>query len=407
MWDDIIAGTIKLIKNYGGPYAAMFIIAAILFPVVTIVAGTGYAWGWGIIHVILFILATTGTCFLFLKIGRRGIPLPSVHASVKKVLLPIMCAIILVLMLGIFNMTKPIAVIIGLLLSQIGLFYLIMVGSGLALTYGLAVAAATQEEVKDAEKREGRVWRHLIAIAAWECFAAWYIISLGQYLSIYTTAFLICAAGVIFYGGIAWGLGGKFGEKTIYYTAITGCLGTTIHAIYRLLLEEKLIDAKWSGQDFLKKAVDISGHTMEWFIAITVVLAIGFVVSKISKKKAIQENVRLVTFLTAGIFSLVWLIWFNGYNNISIWFTKLGQGALPTPEVWHGVIRLLVIILIIPALAIRFQRGGFRGFTIRLLWIAPCVLVPWFLFETFLWEWYPNLVGRLGIVIYGWLSATP
>ena len=421
--DDIIAVIMKLVENYGGPYSALCILGAIIFPIATIVAGTGYSILWGITHFLIFaIMACAMVILLFYKTMIPPSVLNMMTPRVLKVIVPLGILVTIILSLGILNVTKPIAVVIGLLLSQIGLAYLMLVGSGVVLIYGIAVAITPAETVGDAQKRISDTWKHFIGVAAWECFVAWYIVSFGQYMSIYTGAFLICAAGVVLYGGIAWGIGGDFGRKAVYYIAVAGVIAVTTHTILMAVgylnptdcintaitittdttttTTKECTPYQWIyWQGFLSNAVNIHDHTLEWFVAITVLLAIGFMVSKISGKKTIQENVRLATFLTVGIFSAVWLIWFNGYANLFTWFIKLGQGALPAAEVWHGVIRLLVIILIIPALAIRFQRGGFRGFTMRLLWIIPCVLLPWFLFEKFLWEWYPAVVYRLQVII--------
>lgn len=414
--DDITAVIMKLIENYGGPYSALCILGAIIFPIATIVAGTGYSDGWniawGIIHFLLFAIVAYSLVMLF----RYQIMMTP---SVRKILTPLGILTSLILFLGILNTTKPIAIIVGLILSQIGLAYIVLVGLGIVQAYGLALALTPTEDIDDAQKRSSDTWNQCIGIAAWECFAAWYIISLGQYMSIYTGTFVICASGVILYGGIAWGIAGDFGRKAVYYIAIAGVLAATLHTIlvavgyfnpatctqatgaivectpYQLIYWE----------EFLSNVAVIHDHTLGWFIAITVVLTIGFMASRISGKEAIKDNVRLVTFVTTGIFFLVWFIWLGGYSHTLDWFIKLGQRTLPTAEVWHGVIRLFVAILIIPALAIRFQRGGFRGFTIRLLWIVPCVLLPWFLFENFLWTRYPQLYEKLGEVIDGFFSA--
>jgi len=399
--DNLIAGAGRFIKD-NGIYAAIFIIMALIFPVITIAAGMGYGIWWGIFHTIIFILFLTAVILGPMWTTRRV-------ALVLWITGGLAC---LVFAIAIIDAWKPIAVLTGLVLSEMGLGVLTLLGSGTTLGYGIVLALSPIEDVKDAQRRGARVLNHFIGIAAWECFAAWYIISLGQYMSLYTTVFVICTAGVILYGGIAWEIGGAFGKKTIYYTAIIGFLSATTIAINRLLVEEEFINQHFDKQTwmkdigkFLSEAITIQNHTLAWFLAIVIFLSLGFILAGISGKKEIQNIVQRVVFVIVGVSLLVWLVWFDGYSVAISGLTGLAKADLPKPEVWHGILRMLIIILIIPALAIRFQQGGFRGFTMRILWITPCVLLPWFLFEGFLWKWYPYLSSQLGGMIDTFLGS--
>lgn len=400
MLDSLIAGAAKFIKD-NGIYAAIFIIMALIFPIITIAAGMGYGIWWGIFHTIIFVLFLTAVIFGPMWTTQRV-------ALVLWITGGLAC---LVFALAIIDAGKPIAVLTGLILSEVGLGVLTLLGSGTTLGYGIVLALSPIEDVKDAQNRGSRVLNQFIGVAAWECFAAWYIISLGQYMSVYTTIFVICAAGVILYGGIAWEIGGTFGKKTIYWSAVIGFLTATLLNINSLLVHEGFADQHLDKQTwmsdfgkFLRNAITIQDHTLAWFLAVVIFLSLGYILARISRKEEIKSIAQRSVFAIVGVSLVVWLVWFGGYSVAISGLTGLAQADLPKPEVWHGILRMLIIILIIPALAIRFQQGGFRGFTMRILWLTPCVLLPWFLFEAFLWRWYPHLSSSLGVVIDGLLG---
>lgn len=416
MWDDIIAGTTKVIKNYGGPYGAMLVIAAILFPILTIAAGTGYAWGWSIIHILLFLLVAGGAYVLLLQ-NDQTIPYlcVTIHPTpplVRKVLLPLACAGTVVLALGILNITKPIAVIIGLIFGQIGLFYIVFVSSAAVLAFGFAVAAATKEVVSDAEKREERVHDRFFVIAAWECVVAWFITALGEHLSLYSGTCLILAAGFIMYGGIAWNFGGDFGRKAVYYLAIAVVVGITLHTIYQIpVAAGYTVPIKWANvQQFLSDAADIHKHTLGWFIAITSVLALGFVISQLTGKTQVWHTAILITLPIVGIFFLVWLVWGGGRGILVTELTTVAKHDLPPWEVWHGIVRMLFLITAAPILVFsfyRFYKGGLFGFVGALTKLGVFILLPWFLTEMFIWRWSPYVAYKLGLLGDGFITSIP
>lgn len=66
------------------------------------------------------------------------------------------------------------------------------------------------------------------------------------------------------------------------------------------------------------------------------------------------------------------------------WFTNMANHELPSWELWRGIIRILIVVLVIPVLGFRFYQGGLRGFIRAIVFITICVVVPWFLVERLL-----------------------
>lgn len=316
MIDNVIAGLLKVIEKHGY-YPIFFAVLAVLFPALAITTGSGYAWYWAFFHAALMTAA---------------ILLPSwTPPSIRMFARIIGYLAAIVLFLGIFNATKPLGLTLGLAISFIGLAYVGAIISSLALTYGLFVAPTSDETVQSAQERGKWVVNTFISIAAWELFAAWYITTLGQYISLTEGIFILCAAGIILYGGIAWNLLGNAGRYIIYYAAIAGFGLKTIHAIYRLLVGNELIDGNIALSmrliDFLKAAAQMNVHSLEWFVGVASILAIAFLVSSLTGKKAIMQITTKILGIVLAIAFLAWFGWFGGMEWIQAKFaagTSLG-----------------------------------------------------------------------------------
>lgn len=309
MIDNMVAGLLKVIEKHGY-YPIFFGTLAILFPALAIIAGSGYAWGWAFFHATLMVVA----------ILLPSWSPPSIRMFAR--IIGYMAAIIL--FFGIFNATKPLGITLGLAVNFIGLVYISAIASSLALTYGLFVAPTSDETVESAQERGKWVVNQFISIAAWELCAAWYITTLGQYLSLTEGIFILCAAGIILYGGIAWNLLGNAGRYIIYYAAIAGFGLKTIHTIYRLFIGEQYIDGSIALStrltDFFKAAAQMNVHSLEWFVGVASILAIAFLVSSLTGKKVIVQITAKILGIVLAIAFLAWFGWFGGMEWIQTKF---------------------------------------------------------------------------------------
>lgn len=327
--------------------------------------------------------------------------------------IPIIFGAAILLFGGMIHPVRPLAVIISLLIASLGLLIIAVFCFSGRLLFALLIEATTSSEVAaaDAEIPAKEVFRMMLGILAYEWFIAWFVITFSPQLTITTTtlAFLIC--GIVILTSYSLGFKGELGKTILFWSGLGILLILSLVLVDRMIEQGDLgefftkgyvgkeLKSKTGTDSFLKKAVDISHHTMEWFIAISLMLTTGVMATKISGKKAISDAIRLATFLTAGIFFALWLIWFDGLTDVINELATFGNSALPAIEIWRGVIRLIVIVLVIPPLIIRLQEGGVRGFILRMIWLLPCVLVPWFLLERFFWDRYDPLIFKLEQII--------
>ncbi|MDP3769439.1 MAG: hypothetical protein Q8R40_00690 [bacterium] len=318
MIDNIIAGLLKIVQKHG-PYPIFFGTIAILFPAIGVAAGSGYAWHWGFFHAALMAAA---------------ILLPSWSPPSMRTFAKIIgYTAAIILFFGIFNATKPLGLTIGFAVGFIGLVYVGAIASSLALTYGLVVAPTSDETVESAQTRGTRVVYLFISIAAWELFAAWYVTTLGQYLSLQEGIFVLCAAGVVLYGGIAWDLFGKnISHHVVYYTDVGGLGLKTLHAVYRLIVGNEIIDGNIAVStrltDFFKAAAQIDTHSLEWFVGVTGVLAVAFLISSLTGKKAILQMTAKILGIIVAIAFLAWFGWFGGMELIQARFEGVTSASL-------------------------------------------------------------------------------
>ena len=227
--DALTAGLLRLGREYG-MYLVLPACYAIVFPLAAILASVGHWWPWFFFHTTLFLAV---------------IAIPTLFPDNIKTLIRAICYPMgIIIALGIFDATKPFAVLAGMILGQVGLGLVVIIGSLARLGYGIAIAPLSKDEgidIQSAQKQAVRFLHLFVSVAAWELFIAWYVTSLGTYLSVRAAIFAIFAVGVIIYGGIAWNIGGDFGRKCVYYAAAIGFTLVTVHAAYQFLVVQKYI----------------------------------------------------------------------------------------------------------------------------------------------------------------------
>lgn len=293
--DSLTAGLLRFVQDYG-VYIILPACYAIILPFAAILASVGYWWPWFFFH--------TGV-----SVGIMV--LPSLFPGERRMLLRAICYPTAgIVALGILNSTKPFAVLGGMLFGEVSLGLVVILSALARLGYGVAIAPLSSDEeidIESAQKRAKQLLDIFVSVAAWELFIAWYITSLGMYLSARQAIFAIFAVGVIIYGGIAWKIGGEIGRKLAYYSAATALLLITVYAVYQMLVAHAYISADLHTliSNWLTFNTSTGSSTGVWgrFLIIITIVILG----QIGKHVTGRQNVSTYAFYGAGALATLFI----------------------------------------------------------------------------------------------------
>ena len=238
------------------------LMAAVLFPIVTVIAGlddytavkvansSGQLTSLGNDYTavkVLLILVALGPLAWFLMQYRRtgGLPL----SQWWQCAIPMMIGTVVILLLGIFETTRSLGVMLGLLVDSIAVLIIGAYAFSTRLIYAITVEAPTSAEVDvaDAEIPTKAMFRTILSILVWEWFIAWYLIAFNAQLNMKTALFAFVSLIIITLTSYSLGLKGELGQKILMYGAITVFVGVSIVMVDRLLTKTEFTDFMTSG----------------------------------------------------------------------------------------------------------------------------------------------------------------
>ena len=238
------------------------LMAAVLFPIVTVIAGlddytavkvanssgqlTSLGNDYTAVKVLLILVALAPIAWLLIRYWRTGsLPL----SQWWQCAIPMMIGTVVILLLGIFETTRSLGVMLGLLVDSIAVLIIGAYAFSTRLIYAITVEAPTSAEVDvaDAEIHAKAMFRTILSILVWEWFIAWYLIAFNAQLNMKTALFAFVSLIIITLTSYSLGLKGELGQKILMYGAITVFVGVSIVMVDRLLNNPEFTGFMTSG----------------------------------------------------------------------------------------------------------------------------------------------------------------
>lgn len=209
--------------------------AAVICPLIVVIAGLRDD-GWSSIIVKLVVVIA-----VLIPLAR---PLATYRYSGRVALssrwhcaIPIMLITAVMLLLGVFETTRPLGVLIGLIANSIAILVVGVYAFSIRLIYAITVEAPTSAnvDVADADIDAKAVFRVVLAILAWEWFAALFFVAFSPQLTITIGMLAIVSLGIVALTGYSLGFKGELGQKILMYGAIAVFVGISLVMTDRLL----------------------------------------------------------------------------------------------------------------------------------------------------------------------------
>ena len=249
--------------------------AAILCPMLAVLAGlNGESASPTIVKVILLLaaLAPLSWPLYVYRYNRaaRGIELSPYWHSI----IPVSVFSAVVLGLGIFEATRPLAMLMSLVVNSIAVLAIGAFAFSARLIYAIGVEAPTSAsvDVADAEIPAKAVFRVALAILAGEWFLAWYFIAFSAQLTVFTGTLVLCSMVIIVLTSYSLGIKGDVGQKILMYGAATVFTGISLLFVDRLLINKSVIDFLTFG--YVGKQFATLG-VLGWTVILVLIVAAG------------------------------------------------------------------------------------------------------------------------------------
>jgi len=313
MWDilaNILQAGLRNDRNIALMALCMALLCAIAYPVISLVAGSGNI----VLKLIVLLPFIAYPVFLIVQGWRTGQWL----AWWQSWSMWGRCGFIVMIPTGLILITAfldaDIAVAIGLMMSSVSIIVIGVYAFVGRFLYAALVEAPSSGEITvgDAEVPAGTMFRSVLAILAWEWFAAWFFTAFHPQMTIHTATIAFMSFGITAIASYALGVSANKGLRWLMYGSLIVFIAIFAVHIDQALKNPLFVDYLQSGYigSYIKNNITLkqifsSMGLIEWIPTIVFLDLLGVTIAWYKQKEWISKATfallaTLITYLLAA-----------------------------------------------------------------------------------------------------------
>ena len=275
------------------------LIGALTIPIVMIVANFDYS---AIVKILMALILLTPLSPPILKL-KQGQDISPWWYGIA----PVMILSGLLLILGSWESTKSLEILIGLIANSVAILVIGIYAFSVRLTYAITIEAPTSPENKDtvanADEKAMAVLRAILAGLVFECFLVWYLIAFSAHLTAFIGVLAMLSAVIAAVTSLSLGHSGTKGLTILMYGMWALFIGITILMIDRLIADTTFINFLTSGYIGSK----LKAGSLVWIFVFMLIVALGRLGTYLTKRDDICQVSVLIGFLYLIV------VWINSW----------------------------------------------------------------------------------------------
>ena len=232
------------------------LLCAAIYPIVMIVAGINGDGSSLWIKIILMLgCVAVGTRILPGRSSMGWMCGWSALPQWQRCAVPFIISIAVILILGAIPPSRPLGIAISMIISSVGVLVIAVYAFCTRFLYAAFVEAPSSKkaDLADSEEPAKEVFRTILAILAWEWFAAWYLITFSPTISVTTAMIAFFSLGIVALTSYSLGFKGETGQKVLLYGALGIFIAVSLVLVDKTVQEghlKKFLTSGYIGSQF-------------------------------------------------------------------------------------------------------------------------------------------------------------